>query len=119
MFTPTENSMRALLLERPGAPFTLTRLPRPAPRQGEVLIRILASGVNPLDAKIRNGSAAHARRPLPAVLGIDLAGIVEETGAGVTQLEPGDEVYGMTGGVGGLQGSLAEFAAVDADLLAR
>jgi NADPH2:quinone reductase len=56
---------------------------------------------------------------LPAVLGIDLAGIVEEVGSGVSGFRGGDEVYGMTGGVGGIQGSLAEFAAVDATLLAR
>lgn len=52
------------------------------------------------------------------MLGIDLAGIVEAVGDGVTVFRHGDEVYGMTGGVGGLQGSLAQFAAVDADLLA-
>jgi NADPH2:quinone reductase len=75
-------------------------------------------GVNPLDTKIHAGQAAHARQPLPAILGIDLAGAVEAVGSGVTAFRRGDEVYGMTGGVGGLQGSLAEFAAVDARLLA-
>jgi NADPH2:quinone reductase len=82
-------------------------------------VRIKASGVNPLDLKIRSGSAPHARHPLPAILGMDLAGIVEQVGPGVTGFKAGDEVYGLTGGIGGLQGSLAEFAAVDADLLAR
>jgi NADPH:quinone reductase len=81
----------------------------------EVLVRIAASGVNPLDTKIRAGAAAHARHPLPAILGIDLAGTVEEVGPNVAAFRAGDEVFGMTGGV---QGSLAEFAAVDADLLA-
>ena len=84
-----------------------------------MLVRIKASAVNPLDLKIQNGEAAHARHPMPAILGIDLAGIVESLGPGVTQFRSGDEVYGMTGGVGGLPGSLAEYAAVDADLLAR
>jgi NADPH:quinone reductase-like Zn-dependent oxidoreductase len=74
--------------------------------------------VNPLDLKIYDGEAAHARHPLPAILGIDLAGVVENAGPGVIGFHPGDEVYGMTGGVGGVQGSLAEFASVDADLLA-
>jgi NADPH2:quinone reductase len=55
---------------------------------------------------------------LPAILGIDLGGTVEAVGSGVTDFVPGDEVYGMAGGVGGLQGTLAEYAAVDADLLA-
>jgi NADPH2:quinone reductase len=49
---------------------------------------------------------------------MDLAGVVEAVGPGVTAFRRGDEVYGMTGGVGGIQGSLAGFAAVDADLLA-
>jgi NADPH:quinone reductase len=82
-------------------------------------VRIKASGVNPLDIKIRNGSAPHAGHPLPGILGMDLAGIVESVGPGVTTFKAGDAVYGMTGGVGGLQGSLADFAAVDADLLAE
>jgi NADPH:quinone reductase-like Zn-dependent oxidoreductase len=83
------------------------------------VVRIRSSAVNPLDLKIRAGQAAHARQPLPAVLGIDLAGVVEAVGAGVAAFQRGDEVFGMTGGVGGLQGSLAEYATVDADLLAR
>jgi NADPH:quinone reductase len=62
--------------------------------------------------------ATHARHPLPNILGINLAGVVAALGDGVTSLRRGDEVHGMTGGVGGLQGSLAEYAAVDADLLA-
>ncbi len=48
-----------------------------------------------------------------------MAGVVEAVGEGVTRFQPGDEVYGMVGGVGGVQGTLAEFVAVDADLLAR
>ena len=111
--------MKAQLLERPNDPFRLVDVPRPTPRPGEVLVRIHASGVNPLDTKIHAGTAAHARHPRPAILGIDLAGVVEELGDGVTTFDQGDEVYGMTGGVGGVPGSLAEFAAVDARLVAR
>jgi len=111
--------MKALIVDAPDAPFRLEERLRPTPGPGEVLVRIEASGVNPLDTKIRAGAAAHARHPLPAVLGLDLAGLVEEVGAGVTGFRAGDAVYGMTGGVGGVQGSLAEYAAVDARLLAR
>jgi len=111
-------TMRALVLDRPDAPFRLAELARPVPAAGQVLVRIAASGVNPLDLKIRAGAAAHARHPLPAVLGIDLAGTVVAVGPDVAGFKPGDEVYGMTGGVGGHQGSLAEYAAVDAALLA-
>jgi NADPH:quinone reductase len=110
--------MRALVLQRPGDPFTLTQVPRPTAATGQVLVRIKASGVNPLDTKVRAGQASHARVELPAILGMDMAGVVEEVGPQVSTFHPGDEVYGMVGGIGGLQGTLAEFAAVDADLLA-
>ncbi len=111
-------TMHALTLESPGGAFHYSELPRPVPGADEVLVRIHASGVNPLDLKIRAGAAEHARHPFPAVLGIDMAGVVETVGANVSRFQPGDEVYGMTGGVGGIQGSLAEYAAVDAELLA-
>jgi len=110
--------MKALVLDTAGASFRLAEVPRPEATAGKVLVRIHASGVNPLDTKIRAGQAAHARHPLPAILGLDMAGVVEQVGPGVTDFRPGDEVYGMTGGVGGIQGSLAEYAAVDSRLLA-
>jgi len=112
-------SMHALVLNRHNGPLDLTELSRPNPAPGQVRVRIAASGLNPLDAKIRAGSAAHAQHPLPLILGIDLAGVVDAVGAGVTAFQVGDEVYGMTGGVGGIPGSLAQYAAVDAQLLAR
>ncbi|WIT12318.1 zinc-dependent alcohol dehydrogenase family protein [Paucibacter sediminis] len=115
----TTTSMRALVLEATDGPFLSRTLPVPVPGPGQVLLEIAASGVNPLDGKIRAGKAAHARHALPAVLGMDVAGVVRAVGPGVARLRVGDQVYGLTGGVGGLQGSLAEFAAVDADLLAR
>lgn len=111
--------MRAMLMPEANAPFSAHALPRPVPRAGEVLVRIHASGVNLLDTKIRAGRATHARHPLPAVLGMDLAGTVEAVGEGVASFHVGDEVYGFTGGIGGVQGSLAEYAAVDAKLIAR
>lgn len=113
------STMKALILEEYNAPFRLVEMSRPRVAAGQVLVRIKASGVNPLDTKIRTGNGGHAKQTLPAVLGMDMAGVVEETGPGVTGFRVGDEVYGMTGGVGGVQGSLAEFAAVDAELLAK
>jgi NADPH2:quinone reductase len=107
------------MLDAPGAPFRVITVARPTPGPGQVLIRVAASGLNPMDAKIRAGEAAHARQPLSAILGIDLAGTVEALGEHVNGLQPGDEVYGMTGGVGGHQGPLLEDAAVDAALLAH
>ncbi len=111
--------MQAYLVERPGGEFQKVELPRPSLGMNQVLVRIAASGVNPLDTKIRAGKAEHARQPLPAVLGLDMAGTVEDVGAGVTAFIRGDEVFGMVGGVGGMQGTLAELIAVNADLLAH
>ncbi|MFC9910887.1 zinc-dependent alcohol dehydrogenase family protein [Streptomyces sp. NPDC127197] len=110
--------MRALVLEEFGTPLVLKETDKPVAGSGQVLVKVKASGVNPLDLKIRDGKAAHARSELPAVLGLDLAGVVEQAGED-TGFAAGDEVYGLTGGVGDLQGSLAKYAAVDARLLAR
>lgn len=112
------STMQAAVIEQYGQPFRLAEIARPVAGPGQVLVRIAASAVNPLDLKIRAGKAEHARHPLPAILGIDMAGVVESVGPGVAGFRAGDEVYGMTGGVGGVQGSLATFAAVDARLLA-
>jgi NADPH:quinone reductase-like Zn-dependent oxidoreductase len=111
-------AMKAVVLNAFEAPMTLSDVSRPIADKGQVLVRILASGVNPLDIKIAAGRADHANVSLPAILGIDMAGIVEAVGEGVNDFAIGDEVWGMTGGVGGVQGSLAQFAAVDAQLLA-
>lgn len=114
----TSDKMQAAILDAPNTPFRVAPIARPSHEAGQVLVRIVASGVTPLDTKIHAGQAAHARHPLPNILGMDMAGIVEATGSGVSGFRRGDEVYGLTGGIGGLQGSLAQYAAVDADLLA-
>ena len=111
--------MHALIVDAVDAPFRLTTIPKPVAGAGQVLVRISASGLNPLDGKIRAGQAAHARHPLPAVLGMDLAGTVEAVGPEVSDWHVGDKVYGLATGIGGVQGSLAEYAAVDARLLAK
>jgi NADPH:quinone reductase len=113
------NQMKALVLTAYDAPLQLSSVARPEVAPGQVLVRIQASGVNPLDLKIKKGQAPHAQQPLPAILGIDMAGTVESVGSGVTGFQPSDEVYGMAGGVGGHQGSLAEFMAADTSLLAQ
>ena len=111
--------MLAYWTEEVNGEFQKRDTPRPTPKTNQVLVRVQASGVNPLDTKIRAGQAEHAKQPLRAVVGIDMAGVVEEVGTAVTVFRPGDEVYGMVGGVGGLPGTLAEFVAADADLLAH
>jgi len=112
------HTMFAAVAETARAPLVIRPLSRPVPGQGQVLIKVHAAGINPLDTKIATGGGAHARQPLPAVLGIDLAGTVVELGEGVDDFAPGDEVFGMAGGIGGAQGALAEYIAVDARLIA-
>lgn len=111
--------MRAVVAEGIGEPLRLVQVSTPRPRAGEVLVRVMASAVNPLDVKILASVAGHARQPLPAILGIDTAGIVVATGADALRFREGDAVFGMAGGVGGHPGSLAEYVSVDERLLAR
>jgi NADPH:quinone reductase len=110
--------MQAVLAEAKKEPLRLVQVPRPQAGAGEVLVRVMASAVNPLDTKILAGTADHARQTLPAILGIDMAGVVVAVGKDTTKFREGDAVYGMAGGVGGHPGSLAEYMAVDARLLA-
>ena len=105
-------------VDSPGAKFRAVEIIPATLPPNHVRVRIAASGINPLDTKIRAGKAEHAKQPLPAILGLDMAGIVEEVGSTVTTFAPGDEVYGMVGGVGGHQGTLAQSIDVDAQLLA-
>ncbi len=111
--------MQALIAASHGEPLRLQQVSTPRPGAGEVLIRVAASAVNPLDAKILAGKAEHARQPLPAILGMDVAGVVAAVGEGVSAFVEGDAVFGMAGGVGGRPGALAEYMAADARLLAR
>ena len=111
--------MKALFTNTYESDFVTTEIAKPNPKKGEVLVKIQASGVNPIDNKIRLGLSPYASPVLPAILGTDLAGVIEEVGEGVTDFKVGDEVYGLAGGVLGLQGTLAEYTAVDADLLAK
>lgn len=114
-----QHSMQALQITEANGSFKLTEQAIPQPGVGQVLVKVAASGINPLDLKIRAGQAAHAKQPFPAVLGIDMAGEVVATGPGITHFAVADKVYGMTGGVAGQQGALAQYQLVDADLLAK
>ncbi|KKL83234.1 hypothetical protein LCGC14_1976800 [marine sediment metagenome] len=114
--------MKAMTLTAygPEASFSETDLPRPVAEPGQVLVRVKATSVNTIDTMIRDMGADLPLSPaLPAVLGMDFAGIVEEIGEGVTGYVPGDEVYGCAGGLADLQGALAEFIPADARLIAR
>jgi NADPH:quinone reductase-like Zn-dependent oxidoreductase len=90
--------MRVVTQQAFGGPDVLriSEVPKPAPLPTEVLVRVHAAGVNPVDYKTREGSGmAHLLGAPPFVLGWDVAGVVEAVGFGVTTLAPGDEVYGM------------------------
>jgi NADPH:quinone reductase-like Zn-dependent oxidoreductase len=88
-----------------GGPETQTwlDLPAPAPGPGEILVAVRAAGVNPVDWKVREGMhRAFLPLTLPAVLGREVAGVVEQVGAGVTEFAAGDEVFGSSdAGCGG------------------
>ena len=97
-----QDTMRAIRYHEHGAAevLRLEQIPVPEPKEDEVLVRIQAAGVNPVDWKQRSGMNPN----LPATPGIDLSGVVEKIGLGVTGFEPGQEVWG-TG-----QGTYAEYA---------
>lgn len=113
-------TMQAMVINQtgPAAVFTPQTLPTPKPASGEVLVKIRASSVNPIDVKIRSGAVPLAGDS-PAVLHGDMAGEIVALGEGVSRFMVGDAVYGMIGGVKGCPGALAEYAAVDARLLAH
>lgn len=107
--------MKAVLMTAPGNPEVL-QLHDVAPPQiqqsTELLVRLKAAGVNPIDTKLRKRGTFYPDR-MPAILGCDGAGVVEAVGAGVQQFQVGDEVYFCNGGLGGHPGNYAEYATVD------
>jgi NADPH2:quinone reductase len=106
--------MKAVFIEQYGGPEALHYgdFPQPAPGKGEALVRISHSGVNFIDTYHRTG--LYKLPSLPAVIGSEASGIVEQLGEGVTGLKPGDRVaYAMA------RGSYAEFASVPASLLVQ
>ncbi|BFZ21762.1 hypothetical protein BsWGS_24801 [Bradybaena similaris] len=87
-------SMRAVRVSVYGGPevLKLENIPKPTPQEGEVLVRVHSSGVNPVDTYIRQGSRPGLAQT-PFVTGLDGAGVVEEVGKGVTEFKKGDRVY--------------------------
>lgn len=91
---------------------------RPEPEPNEILVKVHASGTNPVDAKLRSGDIPVLEAPV--VLGADASGVVEEIGAGVTDFAVGDEVYYTPELFGErANGTYAEFATVPAAIAAR
>lgn len=106
--------MQAILMSAAGAPEVLQPavITRPSiVRANEVLVRLKAAGVNPVDTKLRARGTYYPDQS-PTILGCDGAGIIEAIGTEVTRFKPGDEVYYCYGGIGGIQGNYAEYAVI-------
>jgi alcohol dehydrogenase len=110
--------MRALAIRHYGAPMEMMELSRPEPGLGELLVRVRAAGVNPIDYKIRDG-AVKVLLPFsfPLILGTDLAGDVAAIGPGVTKFKLGDAVYARLDN--DRIGAFAEYALVRESAAAR
>jgi len=105
--------MKAAYIETTGAPDVIHYgdLPAPTAKNGEVLVRVKAVDVNPIDLYIRSGLVA-MKLPMPFIPGCDLAGVVERVGPAVSLFKVGDRVWGSNQGLLGRQGTFAELAAV-------
>ncbi len=111
--------MKAAFLEAPGTVDVIRYgdLPTPTPKEGEVLVKVGASAINPIDVYIRAGTVPMTL-PKPFIVGgSDLAGTVTAVGPGVTRFQVGQRVWGSNQGLLGRQGALAEFASVHQDHL--
>lgn len=110
MPTTTTGTMKAVHIHEMGGPEVLRfeDVPRPEPSAHEVLVRIQAAGVNPVDWKIREGHLG--KIALPAVMGSDFSGEVEALGPEVTEFRVGEQVFGS---VADESGSYAEYAVAD------
>lgn len=108
--------MRALVLSAYGGPecTALADLPKPVPRAGELLVRVHAAGLNPVDYKTRDGALKIIHRyPLPIAMGNEFSGVVETVGSAVTRFAKGDRVFARVGKTA--MGAFAEYAVVDED----
>jgi NADPH:quinone reductase-like Zn-dependent oxidoreductase len=111
--------MKAIRIHSYGRPEVLQyeNAPRPKPEEGEVLIRVHAAGVNPLDWKVRSGSLnGFIQHKLPLIPGWDVSGVVEQVGPGMSQFKKGDEVFAMADP--SRDGAYADYVAVRGTALA-
>lgn len=106
--------MKAAFIRETGVPSVIQYgdLPTPEPGPAEVLVKVGAVAVNPIDTYIRAGMVTMPLK-FPFVIGCDLAGTVERCGSDVKRFKPGDRVWGSNQGLLGRQGTFAEYAAVD------
>jgi NADPH2:quinone reductase len=111
--------MRAMVIRDFGGTevFEPREVPKPVPQPTQVLVKVLATSVNPLDYQTRRGDYK-AYVQLPAILGSDVSGVVEAVGDAVTAFKSGDEVY-YTPQIFGGDGSYAEYHVADASIVAQ
>jgi len=109
--------MKAVCVHHFGGPEAIVyeEVPLPVPGEEQVLVRVKAAGVGPWDAWVRSGMSV-LPQPLPLILGSDLSGVVYKVGLGVSDLRPGDEVFGVTNSR--FTGAYAEYATADAAMIA-
>ncbi|MBV5308060.1 zinc-binding dehydrogenase [Chromatium okenii] len=107
--------MQAIEIHETGEPSVLQLVERQRPQitaPTEMLVKLAAAGVNPVDTKIRRNGAMLAAG-FPTILGCDGAGVIEAVGAAVTRFQPGDAVWFCHGGLGGAAGNYAEYRVID------
>jgi NADPH2:quinone reductase len=111
--------MKAMVLTSFGGPesFELREVPKPLPQTGQVLVRVHATSINPLDFQIRRGDYPDLV-PLPAITGHDVSGVVEAVGPGVTHFAPGDEVW-YTPQIFNGPGSYAEYHVASESIIGK
>jgi len=113
--------MKAAIINKFGKPNVLqiTEIEKPVPAENEVLIMVMAAGINPVDTKVRAGTSGMSKHlKFPAVLGWDVSGVIESTGQNITEFQAGNPVFGCIG-FPGLGKAYAEHAIADPALLAR
>ncbi len=108
--------MKAAYLETTGTPEVIKfgELPTPAPKEKEILVRVAAAALNPIDTYLRAG-AVNMPMPMPFITGSDVAGTVEAVGAGAARFQVGDRVWASNQGLLGRQGTCAEYVCASED----
>ena len=106
--------MKAAYIDQPGPPESIVYgdLPTPEPTGSQMLVKVAAVAVNPVDTYVRSGMIPF-ELPKPFVVGCDLAGVVEAVGPEAVRFKPGDRVWCSNQGLLGRQGTFSEYAAVD------
>jgi NADPH:quinone reductase-like Zn-dependent oxidoreductase len=96
--------------------FEMQTVPKPVPKLNQVLVRVCATSVNPVDYQTRCGDYQNLVR-LPAIIGVDISGVIEAIGSAVTEFQVGDEVY-YSPQIFGESGSYAQYHVADEDIVA-